>query len=296
MPTFKLRANELTGETGLTVQLFPPGGTIANGAGGDSLSESSGLFSATVAESLSGFHQYYVYQSGNPIYSGFVYCNGSTWYADQPSEGTTYPPLYRSADDTQDIRFLWPVDDDTITATVSINGATPVAVSGAITQTALTANGQYFYELAYDADDRPTAQGSAFYTFSGTGYTGYLTLEQGASMPTILPVAGRVTSAASASYIAIKTSEAVTVTVGLTNTDGTAMSTVGMSLELVFESGSTEVVIGNSDITKSSSGFSFTVPSSLNSAERLWSYVCRKTTDEAVLCSGKLEVVYAPNN
>lgn len=81
MATFKLRANELTGETGLSVYLYPVGGTIAN-SGGDTLTESSGLFTATVAESLSGLHDYFIYQGGLSIYRGLVFCSGSTWIAD----------------------------------------------------------------------------------------------------------------------------------------------------------------------------------------------------------------------
>ncbi len=83
MATFKLRANELSGETGLTVQLYPLGGSIAN-SGGDTLTESSGLFSATVSESLTGVHDYYIYQNSLPIYRGLVNCSGSVWIADQP--------------------------------------------------------------------------------------------------------------------------------------------------------------------------------------------------------------------
>ena len=84
MATFRLRANELAGLTGLSVQLYADGASsIANGAGGDTLTEeSTGWFTATVAESLSGRHEYYVYRSGSPIYSGFVVCTGSTWDAD----------------------------------------------------------------------------------------------------------------------------------------------------------------------------------------------------------------------
>lgn len=87
MATLKIRANEISGRTGLTVRLYAEGGSlIVNGAGGDSLSEtasSDGEFTATVAESLTGKHVYYVYQSGSPIYKGTVNCLGSTWTADE---------------------------------------------------------------------------------------------------------------------------------------------------------------------------------------------------------------------
>lgn len=87
MATFKLRANELSGQTGLTVRLYAKGDSvIANGAGGDDLTEtdsSDGQFTATVDETLTGGHDYYVYKSGAPIYQGTVNCVGSTWIADE---------------------------------------------------------------------------------------------------------------------------------------------------------------------------------------------------------------------
>lgn len=233
MATFKLRANELTGETGLSVYLYPVGGTIAN-SGGDTLTESSGLFTATVAESLSGLHDYFIYQGGLSIYRGLVFCSGSTWIADDFSWVTSKTDALPSD----------PADQSVLAG----------LLSGISAQTDLI----------------------------GTA--------------TILPLTGTVSAVANASHISIKTNEAVVVTVGLTNSSGTAVSTVGMTLELVFESGATEVVIANADITKSSTGFSFTVTTALNASEKLWTYVCRKTTDEAVLCNGKLEVIYAPNN
>ena len=103
-----------------------------------------------------------------------------------------------------------------------------------------------------------------------------------------LPVYGR--------YLTIKTNEAVTLVIGLTDTNGDPVSTIGMTLEAVFESGTTEVVIPNADITKAATGVSLVATSALNSTERLWTYALRRTTDEAVLISGKLEVSYAPNN
>lgn len=97
MATFKLRANELSGQTGLSVRLYAEGGSsIANGAGGDSLSEtgsSDGQFTATVAETLSGAHDFYVYQSGNAIYYGKVDCTGNTWNADTARESVVVIPL-----------------------------------------------------------------------------------------------------------------------------------------------------------------------------------------------------------
>lgn len=86
MATFKLRANPLAGQT-LTVFVAPQGGAVANGAG-DAMTESSGLFSATIAESLTGLHDYWVIDTDSDVvWIGTVYCSAaSVWIADAPVE------------------------------------------------------------------------------------------------------------------------------------------------------------------------------------------------------------------
>lgn len=208
-------------------------------------------------------------------------------------------PVTRTTDDTNPIFFWWPYSGDSISGVVKITQGGTTGSETAIqtpVSTSVSRAGYYQYKIPYAPADRPTAEGVAEYTLTSTNHTGYLVLNVGGAMATVLPVSAVVEAVTSASYISINTAEAVVVTVGTYNADGTAFSTVGMSLELVFESGSTEVVISNSDITKSTTGFAFTVPSTLNSSERLWSYVCRKTTDEAVICKGRFEVNYAANN
>lgn len=66
----------LTGQT-MTVELYPVAtDVIANGAGGDSLTESTnakGRYTATVAETLSGWH-YYTVKSGSVVLrNGYAY-------------------------------------------------------------------------------------------------------------------------------------------------------------------------------------------------------------------------------
>jgi len=81
MATFKLRAPSLTGST-LTLFIGVLGGAVANGAG-DAMTEASGLFSATVAEALTGEHDYWVKDAdGDTVWQGRVYCQGDTWIAD----------------------------------------------------------------------------------------------------------------------------------------------------------------------------------------------------------------------
>lgn len=110
-----------------------------------------------------------------------------------------------------------------------------------------------------------------------------------------LPVTGTVQARVNASQITVYTSEVATVTLGLEDTNGTPVDTTGMTLELVFESGTTDVTISNASITKATNGISFAITSDLNSSERDWNYALRKS-DETVLQTGVLSVQYAPNN
>ena len=79
----------LTGQT-LTVELYPQGSdTIANGAGGDTMTEatnSKGRYTASVAESLSGWH-YFVVKSGAVVLrNGYVkLVDGGTNYVGESS-------------------------------------------------------------------------------------------------------------------------------------------------------------------------------------------------------------------
>lgn len=61
----------------LTVELYPYGSdTIANGAGGDSLTEATnrkGLYAATVEETLSGWHTVHVKLGADVIVASDVY-------------------------------------------------------------------------------------------------------------------------------------------------------------------------------------------------------------------------------
>ena len=79
----------------------------------------------------------------------------------------------RSLSDTNAITFAWPVSGATITATRSINNGTYGAVQGAIAFLR-TESSKHYYTLAYDADDRPTAEGQVRYKFVDGTYTRYV--------------------------------------------------------------------------------------------------------------------------
>ena len=179
MATFILRADGLRGLSGLSVNIYTSGGAIANGAG-DSLTEdgsNAGLFSATVDEPLSGVHFYSVFKAGVSIYEGQVYCSdASFWIADLMAairdeleeELTAIATIRDRAGQTATVRnvaefvpiqFTHPVPDlengDWTIKRRYFGNGTAVALQGSITFLR-TIDGEHWYELTYDADDRPT--------------------------------------------------------------------------------------------------------------------------------------------
>ena len=81
----------------------------------------------------------------------------------------------RSISDTNSITFAWPVSGATITGTRSINNGTYGAVTGAIAFLR-TETGKHYYTLAYNAADRPSAEGQVRYKFVDGTYTRYVVL------------------------------------------------------------------------------------------------------------------------
>lgn len=69
------------------------------------------------------------------------------------------PAATRNIGDTRDIAFPWPVSGATITGTTHINGATSAALTGAVTELASYPAGGFWYKLAYNAADYPSAEG-----------------------------------------------------------------------------------------------------------------------------------------
>ena len=81
----------------------------------------------------------------------------------------------RSVSDTNSITFAWPVSGATITGTRSIDNATYGAVTGAIAFLR-TETGKHYYTLAYNAADRPSAEGQVRYKLVDGIYTRYVVL------------------------------------------------------------------------------------------------------------------------
>jgi hypothetical protein len=95
--------------------------------------------------------------------------------------GSSAVTVERSISDTKAITFAWPVSGATITGTRSIDNADPyVAVAGAIASLR-DESGKYYYTLAYNVADRPTAEGQVRYKFVDGLYTRYVVLRTATS-------------------------------------------------------------------------------------------------------------------
>ena len=193
-------ALDLSGEIGLKLYLRKSDGTLLN-TGGDALAEvsSSGMFQATLAEVRTGFGSLAVRvcdgteTADNLLYDGFLSEGSTTIGATVELDSGVTDQLdameaaiallrvsesrvvERSLSDTNAITFAWPVSGATITGTQSINNGTYGAVTGAIAFLR-TESSKHYYTLAFDAADRPTAEGQVRYKFEDGTYTRYVVL------------------------------------------------------------------------------------------------------------------------
>jgi hypothetical protein len=78
------------------------------------------------------------------------------------SQATT---ISRTSSDTTPIRFVFTAPGQTLTGTKSINGATPVAVTGTITEVETGLSGDW-YQLNYNSADRASAGDFVVYKFT----------------------------------------------------------------------------------------------------------------------------------
>ena len=130
-----------------------------------------GVFAAATDDTLS--YVVYLQAGGSPASSDSI---------DALVPGASPPPSFyqaapivrRSTDDTDEIRFAWPVTGATITGQVSKGGAAFGAVAGAISFLRTEA-GTHIYQIAYNAADRQ--EGSVRYLFTDGTYTRAVNLE-----------------------------------------------------------------------------------------------------------------------
>lgn len=270
--------------TGLTLELYAEGGSsIVNGSGDSLTYVAAGKFTATVTEALSGIYQCQIMDGTEVVNdrtarSALVWIPGDvagTYTAGSESElaryafnNQVYPPVIRSVDDTNAIRFLFPTANATFsTKTVSIDFGSAVNAQGAISYIGALGT-SYEYQLAYDADDRPTAEGTARYTFSDGTNTRYVTLNVTARGSTVVvqPISGTVSDDIGATTLNYRLNETKAYAVTCYDADGTAVTLTGMTLTITFErlgSVTDKAVVNSGDITISGSTFTFTNPAAV---------------------------------
>jgi hypothetical protein len=91
------------------------------------------------------------------------------------------------------------------------------------------------------------------------------------------------------------TGETPRVTVTLTDQDGSTVDVSNFVFSIIFEAGSTEVTIGNADVTKGTSSFAFDIPAAITTVARLWTWSARNTDDNGIIIrNGISEVSYSP--
>lgn len=261
--------------------------TVSN-TGGDALTYvAEGVFTATVAESLSGMYNVVVKQSTSVVASGGkVFFDGvsSTVYVDRepPAQQT---PLERSTADTAVIEFQWPISGATFANSASTckriflgeTGSQKEALSGAITAISGRAG---WYKIAYNVADR-AADGATVMPTSVTytlvddaGNTGYLTLvivefTSSSNGIAVLPGRDRAVADAGASTITVKLGEIITIARAVVDANGQPMDLSGFSnLQFVVQDarGLDLAKVDHADITISGADddtYSFVTPSGM---------------------------------
>lgn len=99
------------------------------------------------------------------------------------------PPcvLYRTLEDARALTFSWPNSIDSVQCEVAINNGTYVPAVGAVAYLRAE-NGRYYYTLAYNAADRPSAEGTARYRFYSDNYSFVATMHVVKASPTLAAI------------------------------------------------------------------------------------------------------------
>ena len=199
MATQTIQFSAATGLT-LTAKLFAAGSdTVTDSQSATEGTNRKGVYTAAFTDVAAGTYQLIAFSGSTPVASWWVDLtlttatfqsyeiatstvqNGlatATDVTDAVASLTSFPssgPVERSPNDTKAIAFSWPVSGATITADVSLDNAAYAACTGTVSFLR-TEGSSHYYSLAYHADDRPTAEGTARYQLDDGTYTQYFTL------------------------------------------------------------------------------------------------------------------------
>lgn len=181
----------LAGETGLTLLLFTEGGNSPVNGAGDALTNSAyGRLTCTVTEALAGWYDAVIIDGSSNIVTergpdakvyfigdvaGTYVVGSNLTLAKYFASRQNYQVVTRSEEDTNPISFLFELSGRSFTGTKVIHTGASSAIVGSITEIGAIGD-MYQYSLAYNASDRPTAEGTVLYTLTDGTNTRYLSL------------------------------------------------------------------------------------------------------------------------
>lgn len=302
------------GVTACTALVFAENGaTILNGSGDTVTFSSYGVFTFTLTENVTGFCDVLIIKTSDssilsnrgklfiPADIAGTYDIDSFYKLNQAAfDNQVYPPVERSATDTKAIQFFYMYPSATLTGTKQIDGGSSSAISGAITYVGAVGT-KYMYQLAYNANDRPSGEGTVLYSITdGVNDPRYLTLQVAGvgNNVTIVPLSGVVEQRSDETDINVFTGETPTISIACVDSQGAAVTLTGLTLGVYFDQmdGTNVATVASGDIVISGSTFTFTMPSAVtaNACKKKWSL--RKSTGNAVLMHGTVIITDAADD
>lgn len=209
--------------------------------------------------------------------------------------------ITRNINEQIPIQFTWPSASATITATVELGTASAVSCQGAVSFVRTDTAGLHWYQLAYDADDRPTTSGLARYVFTDgssefTVPVQFTEVASGGGGGISLPFAGAVADRVEGTKLQAFFNENTPISIAVVDSSGNAVTVTGRTLRVSIEDkkGVDKLIIADGLITKSGSTVTFTVTTAVTSTPTSYYWSLRDiTSGNVVILQGVLDVVYA---
>lgn len=232
----------------------------------------------------------------------------SSWITGSGSGGSSQAvigstnAITRNINESLPIQFTWNSASATITGTVELGVASAVACQGAVSFVRTDAAGKHWYQLAYDADDRPTVAGLARYVF--TDGTDYLTVPVqftevagGTGGGTVLPTSATQLSRVEGTEITAFVNENLVISQSVYDASSDPVNLSAYTLKFVIATkNETHVLTITSGINVTgadSNTYSLTLPDTFTDTLGSYQYSLRDASSDIVLAHGPLLVRYA---
>jgi hypothetical protein len=209
--------------------------------------------------------------------AAWVTGSGGSGGGSSTGNGTGSTAALRGTTDLTPIQFTFPTaslnNAAFTTKTKRIDGGSSANITGAISFL-YSINGQHYYQIAYNAADRPSAAGVVTYLLSdGTSTVSFdlqvIAIASDGSGIAVLPGRDRAVADAGASTITVKLGEIITIARGVVDANGQPMDLSGFTnLQFVVQDarGVDLATVNHADITISGvddDTYSFVTPSAI---------------------------------